>query len=81
MPLSRDTLVSYMKEKLGVDTDSLADDAQLFSNGTLDSFSMVELITFIENEASIRLAPTEVSLDNLDSIERILAFVQTKAES
>ena len=33
---------------------------------------------FIEKEGGVRLNPTDVSLDNLDSIERILRFVEAR---
>ena len=63
---------------MGLDTASLADETPLFSSNLLDSFSMVDLIMFIEKESGVRLDPTDVSLDNLDSIDRILRFVDVR---
>jgi acyl carrier protein len=40
---------------------------------------MVELVLFIEETCGIRMKPSEVNLDNLDSIERILAFVTMRS--
>ena len=47
--------------------------------GLLDSFGMVELMSFIEASANIRLDPGDVTLENLDSVNRILGFVRQSA--
>jgi acyl carrier protein len=39
---------------------------------------MVDLIMFVEDAAGFRLHPTDITLDNLDSIARILAFVEAR---
>jgi acyl carrier protein len=78
MALSSEALLVYMQERLGVDTSDISDATPLFSSNLLDSFSIVELIAFIEAQGEIRVDAWDVSLDNLDSIERILQFVQIK---
>jgi acyl carrier protein len=35
---------------------------------------MVMLISFLEDNASLEFRPTDVVLDNLDTVERILSF-------
>jgi acyl carrier protein len=76
--MDSESLRAYLGDRMGLDTSTLADDTPLFSSNLLDSFSMVDLIMFIEKESGVRLNPTDVSLDNLDSIERILTFVDTR---
>ena len=39
---------------------------------------MVDLIMFIENAAGLQVHPADVTLDNFDSIDRILAFVEAR---
>jgi len=63
-----------MKSDLGVGTDSLTDDTPLFSSGLIDSFSLVMLMSFLESEGKFRINPVDVSLENMDSVERILNF-------
>ena len=53
MELSRESLLLYLGEQLGVDTDGVADETPLFSSNLLDSFNIVELITFIETRAGM----------------------------
>jgi acyl carrier protein len=73
MSLTRDSLLNYL-EQLGVEADSLTEDTHLFSDGVLDSFTMVDLIAFIEKEAEVKMKPGDVRLDNLDSVDRILSY-------
>ena len=39
---------------------------------------MVDLIVFLEREGRFKVRPSEVTLENLDSVEKILSYVQTK---
>ena len=76
--MNADSLMTYLGERMGLDTAALTADTPLFSSNLLDSFSMVDLIMFIEKESGLKLQPTDVSLDNLDSIDRILRFVDAR---
>lgn len=78
MNLTREMLSGFLVERFAVDARELADDTLLFSGGLLDSFSMVELIGFIEQTEDVKVGAMEVQLENLDSIERILRFVAAK---
>lgn len=40
--------------------------------------SLIELIAFTEKELEIRVPPEDISLDNWDSLERILAYIERK---
>ncbi len=71
-------LTEFMSEELGIDGDELAHEELLFSTGIIDSFSLVTLLSFIESEFSIRINPTEVILDNFDSLERMDRFIGEK---
>lgn len=75
MTLSKDGLLQFMENKLGVDTSQVDADTPLFSSGIIDSTGMVELIVFVESAAEVKFSPDDITLDNLDSIGRILTFV------
>jgi acyl carrier protein len=75
MALDRESLRRYLQENQGIQPEDFEDDTLLFSSGLIDSFSMVNLIMFIEDSAGLRVHPADVTLDNFDSIERILEFV------
>lgn len=76
--LSERDLRQVLVVRFAVDGSSLTIDQPLFSSGTLDSFHLLDLIAHLESATGIRISPGEVSLDNLDSMARILAFVDRK---
>jgi acyl carrier protein len=76
--LTPSVLSNYLSDQLGIDTAGITDDTPLFSSGLIDSFSMLDLVVFIEKNAGFRIKPTEMTMDNLDSIAKMLAFVRTK---
>jgi acyl carrier protein len=80
MVLDRENLRRYLHEKQGLEPEDFEDDTLLFSSGLIDSFSMVDLIIFIEDTGGLRVHPADVTLDNFDSIDRILAFVETRCD-
>ena len=79
MPLTEDDLMQYLNQRQGLDIDQLDRGTVLFSDGLLDSFRMVEVITFVESKVGFRMTPSEINLDNLDSVQRILTFVASRA--
>jgi acyl carrier protein len=81
MALTREGLLDFFRQELGVDTADVTDRTPLFSSGLLDSFSMLDLVLFIESEEDIRLEPGDVRMQHMDSVERILQFVQDWQES
>ena len=75
MALSKELLLNFMEATLGVEIASLDEHTELFSSGIIDSAAMVELIEFIESEGDVTFGPDDLTLDHLDSIDRILSFV------
>ena len=75
MPLSLDQLKQFLEDELGVDVVDITEDTPLFSSGIVDSFALVSLMTFVESEADITISPSDVNLDNFDSMSRILRYV------
>lgn len=74
MPLARDDLHTFLDQRLGVDLSEIDDETALFSGGVLDSFSLVDLILFLEERTGERVNPGDVRLEYLDSVTRILEF-------
>lgn len=53
-------------------------DQSLLNSGVVDSTGILELIEFLESEFSISVAEDETTPDNLDSVDRLGAFVARK---
>ena len=73
--MTKNDIFTFLKTQFAIDTEELNDNTGLFSEGLLDSFSIVDLVMFIENTSGIKMQPTDVNLDNLDSVTKILAYV------
>lgn len=60
------------------DPATLSDDASLLDAGIVDSTGVLEIITFLESEVGITVEDSEMLPDNLDSVSRLVAYVQKK---
>ncbi len=74
MSLNEKSLVDWLVTHGGVDADALEPDTALFSEGNLDSLLLLELIAFIETSCGIKVSWAQVTLENLDTVQRILDF-------
>ncbi len=67
---------------LFTDDDSKLDDAEsLVASGVIDSTGVVELITHLEETFGIKVAEEEMVPDNFESVDRIVAFIESKRAS
>jgi acyl carrier protein len=60
------------------DSGSLEDRTSLLDQGIIDSTGVLEVIMFIESTFGVTVEDSEMLPENLDSIERIAAFVARK---
>lgn len=70
----------FVKENyvLSGELEALDADHSLMEQGIIDSIGVFALIDFIEQRYSISLSDHEITPENLDSINRIIAFVNHK---
>lgn len=62
----------------GVDEPQLTGNASFLQTGIIDSTGILELISFVEQKYEISIGDSEMLPENLDSLERIAAFVIRK---
>ncbi|MBI1989834.1 MAG: acyl carrier protein [Betaproteobacteria bacterium] len=60
------------------DRASLTDSESLLEAGVIDSTGVLELVAFLETEFGLALGDAEMVPENLDSISRIVSYVQGK---
>ena len=81
MPDDIKTLVrGYIVENilLGQQVDGFTDGASFLALGMLDSTAVLEVISFLEETFHIKVADTEMTPANLDSLEAIDVYVRRK---
>ena len=76
MELTADQIIGFLTKTRNV--PGLEEQTALFSDGTIDSVGMVELIVFLEAEAGIEVGQADVTLENFDTVARVLAFVRER---
>jgi acyl carrier protein len=64
-------------EKHG-DQNPFADDESLFVSGRLDSFSMMNLVMYLEEAFALDFSDFEFDVSLLDSVDAITALVESK---
>ncbi|MBN1982229.1 MAG: acyl carrier protein [Chitinivibrionales bacterium] len=62
------------------DGEKLADSTSFLKGKIIDSTGILELINFLEENFEIRIDDPELVPENLDSLENIARFVQTKTQ-
>ena len=58
--------------------DAFGDDDSFLESGILDSTGVLEMVGFIEKQFSIRVEADEITPDNLDSLDKLTAFITRK---
>lgn len=64
-----------LPSRFGVKGD-LTDDTGLFSGGLIDSLSVMDLVGFVEEQIGAPIRPGDITLENFDSIDRIVRFAE-----
>ncbi len=61
--------------------DDLGDDDSFMEKEIIDSTGVLEVIEFLEEEAGIQVEDEEMIPENLDSVNRIVQFVEAKQQA
>jgi acyl carrier protein len=74
----KETIKKYIIEKIVGEEIDFADDASLFGEGIIDSLGQVKLISFLEKHYNITIDSGEITTENFDTINQIVALVEKK---
>ena len=62
----------------GYSDNEISNDTSFLEFGILDSFGIIELIAFIENEFGIEISYSEILPENLDSVNCVSRLIYKK---
>ncbi len=72
-------ILEFIQNELIDDLDTeLSVDMSLFQDRLLDSLNLVSLLNFLEKTFGIKINTSEVTLENVDSVQKMIDFVQKK---
>ena len=80
MSIDKQTIVGFICDNYNISESDVDGDTDLFSSGILDSFSMLDLVSYVEKTAGIRFGVLDLNLDNISTIEKILNYVAKKTK-
>lgn len=72
-----DTIVNYIRDELAHDGE-LTPDLNLLEEQILDSFSIVQVALFLQEEFDVELEAEDLQQENLATISRMLELVARK---
>jgi acyl carrier protein len=78
MALTAQKLIDYMKNEMNIE-ETIEADSELFSSGLIDSVAMMNVIGFVEETARIEVHPADVTLDNFDTVARIVQLAKNQS--
>ena len=79
--------MNEMKEKIRIfivenflfgKANGLGDDSSFLDEGIIDSTGILELVSFLEEQYDIRVEDEELVPENLDSINNVVAYLESK---
>ena len=62
----------------GAEDGQFSDDESFLEKGFIDSTGVLELVAFVEEQYGIRFQDDEITPENLDSINRLIQFLNKK---
>ncbi|MEF8730590.1 MAG: acyl carrier protein [Candidatus Accumulibacter meliphilus] len=71
-------LSNYICQNFGLDKTDFDSSTDLVGMGVLDSFSVVELVAYVESIADVKYDALDLAFSNLESIDAIKRFVERK---
>lgn len=77
--VTSDQIIRLLTERIHIEVPSA--DTDLMAAGLLDSLSLVELMTGLEEQFDIRISFDEIEIDNFSSITRIVEYVNLRLAS
>lgn len=75
--VTHDQIIRLLSEKVHVEAPSV--DTDLMESGLLDSLTLVELMSSLEEEFGITISFDEIELDNFRSVASIAEFVSQRS--
>ena len=75
-----DQIRDFVKKHLTVyeDEQALGDNDNIFAMGFVDSVFAIQLVCFVEETFDIKVIDTDLDIDNFNSVNRIVEFVNKK---
>ncbi len=69
-------LLKFINAEVSVSPEEVVADSDLLLSGAVDSLGVVRITQWMEDELGLEIDPTEVTLENFQTVQRMAAFCQ-----
>ena len=73
---TQEKVKSFLANDLGLDVSIIEPNTALFTSGMIDSFALIEMLSYLESEFNAKIDIADLGIDNLDNLESIAALVE-----
>jgi len=77
----REKILEILTDISGTDEIKKNPELELFKNGLLDSFGIIELFVAIHEQLDIEVAPTEMEREEWETANKIIAYLEARKSS
>ena len=74
----KETFIGFVCRQFLVEPEEIDHDKSLVDEGIIDSFGLVEIATFIEQEFKIPVKDEDMKRENFGSVNKIVSFIERK---
>lgn len=72
----KEKIKGYIASDLGIDMSKTSYSDPLFTSGLMDSFALIELLAFMEQELGAEIDVADIYIDKIDSIDSLTALIK-----
>ena len=72
-----DALLRFLQEECGLEKGSIGPKTVLFSSGLLDSFALISVLVFMEENFGVRVPSVDLTPSRIDSVNALTKYVMT----
>ncbi len=74
----QDQLLKFINTEVSLVDETVVGDTDLMMTGAVDSLGVMRITQWLEDEADIEVDPTDVTLDNFQTVDKMMAYCQSK---
>ena len=71
-------ITQFIRDSIAAEGRAVGPDTRLFEEGIIDSMTLAELLTFLEDQFEIRIGPMDITPDHFGSVRKIVNYLQKK---
>ena len=72
----KEDILNYIKESTKGNTDSITEETDLFKEGILDSFGIIALLVYLQENYNVTFSPDDLLYENYQTVEKIVKWVE-----